>query len=45
MLGNENVFEYRQIGEKPDILKGAGDAELGDLIGCGTDGLDIEILL
>ncbi len=32
MFRNENIFKDGQIAEKADILEGAGDAQLGDLV-------------
>ncbi len=36
VLGDQYVVKHRQGGEQTDILEGAGDAQLGDLVGGGV---------
>src|SRR3990172_3513032 len=33
MLAHQDVFQRGQVGEQPDVLIGAGDAQLGDPVG------------
>ena len=39
MLGDEHVFKYRQGREQADVLKGTGDALLGDPVRGGGEDL------